>query len=120
MIQCLHGFREGDSVFISTKDLLLTYTRTIEELNKLRHKFMKSFIILRIRNNVAELDIPASLRIHLVVNIKRLKLDRRDPERPRDPFPAFKISRGEGVYEVDKIVTHRRSSRIGKLEYYVI
>ena len=51
--------------------------------------------------------------------MERLKLDRRDPKRPRDPPPAFKTSRGEGVYEVDKIVAHRRSPRTGKLEYHV-
>ena len=107
-------------MFISIKDLLLTYARTTEESNKLRHKFMGPFTILRIRNNAAELDIPASLRIHPVVNVERLKLDRRDPERPRDPPLAFKTSRGEGVYEVDKIVAYQCLLRIKKLEYYVI
>ena len=81
----LYDFKKGDSIFISTKNLSLTYTRIIKKLNKLRYKFIELFIILRIYNNTTKLDIPASLRIHLIINIKRLKLDRRNSKRSRDP-----------------------------------
>ena len=61
----------GDKVLISTKDFLMELMKRATK--KLTKKFIEPYVVRKIvSENVVELELPAVLRIHLVVNVRRL------------------------------------------------
>ena len=78
-------------------------------------KFLGPFRIRRVVNsNAYELDLPAAMRIHPVLNANRLKAYQDGalafPSRPvtdARPAPEVTLADGAEVYEVESILAHR-------------
>jgi len=64
-------YRVGDKVLISTKDFLMKLIK--RAMKKLTEKFIRPYVVKKIvLENAVELELLASLRIHLVVNVRRI------------------------------------------------
>ena len=64
-------YRVGDKVLISTKDFLAELMKRATK--KLMEKFIGPYVVKKIvSENAVELELPALLRVHLVVNVRRL------------------------------------------------
>ena len=64
-------YRVGDKVLISTKDFSAELMK--KATKKLMEKFIGLYVVKKIvSENVVELELPALLKIHLVVNVRRL------------------------------------------------
>jgi len=60
-------YRAGDKVLISTKDF------SMELMKKLMEKFIGPYMVKKIiSENAVELELPVSLRIYPVVNVRRI------------------------------------------------
>jgi len=61
-----------------------------------------------ISSNVVELELPASIKIHLVVNVSQIKqyVDQVDGQRKEIPQPV--VIEGEEEWEVEKILNKRK------------
>jgi len=109
-------YRVGDRVLISTKDFL---TELMKRATKnLTEKFIGPYVVKRIvSENVVELELPVLLRIHQVVNIKRIvKYREQVEEQEKIPPPPVEVA-GEKEYEVEEILD--RQERRGKTKYLV-
>jgi len=61
----------GDKVLISTKDFSMELMKRVTK--KLMEKFIKLYVVKKIvSENAVELELLASLRIYLVVNVRRI------------------------------------------------
>jgi hypothetical protein len=106
-------FKVGDQVLLSTDHLKLTGSE--KRTPKLTYKFLGPFKVKRVINdNAYELDLPAQLQIHPVLNISRLKPYRDGhaafPSRPpadSRPPPAVTLENGAELFEVDSIIGKR-------------
>ena len=64
-------YRVGDKVLISTKDFSVELMKRTTK--KLTEKFIGPYVVKKIvSENAVELELPASLRIHPVVNVRRI------------------------------------------------
>ena len=64
-------YRVGDKVLISTKDFLMELMKRVTK--KLTEKFIGPYVVKKIvSENAVELELLASLRIHPVVNVRRI------------------------------------------------
>ena len=64
-------YRVGDKVLISTKDFSMELMKRV--MKKLMEKFIGPYVVKKIvSENAVELELPASLRIHPVVNVRRI------------------------------------------------
>jgi len=64
-------YRVGDKVLISTKDFSMELIKRM--IKKLTEKFIGLYVVRKIvSENTVELELPASLRIHPVVNVRRI------------------------------------------------
>ena len=109
-------YRVGDNVLISTKDFSMELMKRATK--KLTEKFIGPYVVKKIvSENVVELELPVSLRIHLVVNVRRIMKYREQIERQKKiPPPPVKVA-GEKEYEVEKILD--KQERRGKTKYLV-
>ena len=109
-------YRVGDKVLISTKDFSAELMK--KAMKKLTEKFIGPYVVKKIvSENAVELELPASLRIYLVVNVRRLVKYREQVERQKKiPPPPVKIA-GEKEYKVEEILD--RQERRGKTKYLV-
>jgi hypothetical protein len=115
-------FKVGDQVLLSTQHLKLEGADS--RTTKFAYKYIGPFKIKRVVNsNAYELELPAGMQIHPVINISRLKKyqDGREqfPLRQVDerPGPAAVTAEGEEVYEVESILAKR--GRGARVEYLV-
>jgi hypothetical protein len=117
-------FRIGDYVWLSSKNLKLV--GEAKRARKLTEPWIGPYMVKRVVNaNAYELDLPASLQIHPVVNVSRL-LPHRDgseafPDRPiplTRPDPAGTDDNGEPVWEVERVLDHR--TRRNRTQYLVL
>lgn len=120
---------EGDRVLLSTENLQL---KDRERTKKLLGKYIGPFIVRRIASKVAyELELPASMKIHPVFHVSKLKPYRDGaaewPERKQDdlqrPPPELLNEDGEEEWEVEKILNRRtrQTGRSGRrVEYLVL
>ena len=85
---------------------------------KLMEKFIRPYVVKKIvSENVVELELLASLRIHLVVNVRRIVKYRKQVEgQKKIPPPPVEID-SEKEYEVEEILD--RQERRGKMKYLV-
>ena len=61
----------GDKVLISTKDFLIEWIKRL--IKKLTEKYIRPYMVKRIvSENAVELNFPAAIRVHLVVNMRRI------------------------------------------------
>jgi hypothetical protein len=99
----------GASVFLDAKDLPITYANVRPNRRKLIHHYLGPYKIVRMVNsNAVELDLPNDMKIHDVVNVSRLKVDRTDNERIYvTPPPPVRTSRSGTTHIIEAIVGHR-------------
>ena len=109
-------YRVGDKVLISTKDFSAELIKRATK--KLIEKFIGPYVVKKIvLENVVELELPASLRIHLVVNVRRIVKYREQVEgQKKIPPPPVEVA-GEKEYEVEEILD--RQERRDKTKYLV-
>jgi len=64
-------YRVGDKVLISMKDFSMELMK--KAMKKLTEKFIGPYVVKKIvSENTVELELPVLLRIHLVVNVRRI------------------------------------------------
>jgi len=64
-------YRVGNKVLISTKDFLMELMK--RAMKNLMEKYIKSYMVKKIvSENVVELELPALLRVYLVVSVRRI------------------------------------------------
>ena len=109
-------YRVGDKVLISTKDFSAELMK--RAMKKLTEKFIGPYVVRKIvSENAVELELPVSLRVHPVVNVRRLVKYREQVEgQKKIPPPPVKVA-GEKEYEVEEILD--RQERRGKTKYLV-
>ena len=96
-------YRVGDKILISTKDFSMELMKRVTK--KLTEKFIRPYVVRKIvLENVVELELPALLRIHPVVNVRRLvKYQEQVEGQKKIPPPLVEID-GEKEYEVEEIL----------------
>ena len=109
-------YRVGDKVLISTKDFSMELMKRATK--KLTEKFIGPYVVKKIvSENVVELELLVSLRIHLVVNVKRIVKYREQVEgQKKILLPPVEVA-GEKEYEVEEILD--RQERRGKTKYLI-
>jgi len=109
-------YRVGDKVLISTKDFSMELMK--RATRKLTEKFIGPYVVRKIvLENAVELELPALLRIHPVVNVRRIVKYREQVEgQKKIPPPPVEVA-GEKEYKVEEILD--RQERRGKTKYLV-
>jgi len=100
-------YKVGDLVLLSTKDLKWQMVGKSSE--KLVERFVGPYKIKAIiSSNVVELELPATVRIHPVVNVSQIKryIDQVDGQRKEIPQPV--VAEGKKEWEVEKILNKRK------------
>ena len=100
-------YKVGDLVLLSTRDLKWQMVGRSSE--KLVKRFIGPYKIKAIiSSNVVELELPATIKIHLVVNVSRIKryIDQVDGQRKEAPQPV--VVEGKEEWEVEKILNRRK------------
>ena len=94
-------YRVGDKVLISTKDFSMELMKRVTK--KLMEKFIGPYVVRKIvLENAVELELLVLLRIHLVVNVRRIVKYREQVEgQKKIPLPPVEVA-GEKEYEVRK------------------
>ena len=96
-------YRVGDKVLISTKNFSIELMK--RAIKKLTEKFIGSYVVRKIvSENVVELKLPALLRIHPVVNVRRIVKYREQVEGQKKILPSPVEVAGEKEYEVEEIL----------------
>ena len=89
-----------------------------KETKKLTEKFVRLYKIKKIMSeNMVELELPASIKIHPVVNVSRIATYQEQIEEQKKILPPLVEINGEKEYEVEKILNERDFR--GKLKYLV-
>ena len=110
------GYKIGDLVLLSTKDLKWQIVGRCSE--KLTEQFVGPYKIKAIiSSNVVELELLATVKIHPVVNISRIRQYVDQVKGQRKEVPQSVIVEGEEEWEVEKILNKRRVR--GKDKYLV-
>ena len=109
-------YKVEDLVILSTKNLKYQMVRRRTE--KLTERFVGPYRIKKIvSSNVVELELPSTVKIHLVVNISRIQRYIGQVEGQRKEQPAPVIIEGEEEWEVERILNKQRIQ--GKDKYLV-
>jgi len=109
-------YRVGNRVLLSTKDLKFQIKGRCSK--KLTEQFVESYKIKRvISTNMIELELPSTIKIHLVVNISRVYMYKDQVEGQKKKWPLLVIIKGEEEYKVEKILNKRKFR--GKDRYLV-
>ena len=75
---------------------------------KLTERFVGPYKVKGIvSSNAIELELPKSIKIHLVVNVSRVRLYKPQVERQKKTPPKPVIIEGEEEFEVEKILNKR-------------
>jgi len=109
-------YRIGDKVLISTKDFSMELMKRATK--KLMEKFIGPYIVRKIvSENAVELELPASLKIHLVVDVRRIVKYREQVEGQKKILPPPVEVASEKEYKVEKILN--KQEKRGKMKYLV-
>jgi hypothetical protein len=117
------SFSVGDLVLVSTNHINPPFLRS-KGSKKLRPKYVGPWpITRRVGKTTYELDLPAHIKIHPVINTQYLKRFIESPEqftgRISTPPPPIPIVENEVTeYEVETIKDHRTDNK-GKISYLV-
>jgi len=96
-------YRVGDLVMLSTKDL--KYQMVGRRTEKLTERFIGPYRIKKIISlNIVELELPSTVKIHLIVNISRIQRYIGQVEGQKKEQPALVIVEGEEKWEVKRIL----------------
>ena len=109
-------YKMGDRVLISTKDFAAELMKRVTK--KLTEKFIGPYMVKKIvLENVVELELLALLRIHPVVNMRRIvKYQEQVEGQKKISLSPVKVG-GEKEYKVEEILD--RQERRGKMKYLV-
>ena len=109
-------YRVDDKVLISTKDFSTELMKRATK--KLMEKFIGLYVVRKIMlENVVELELLVLLRIHLVVNVRRIVKYREQVEgQKKIPPPLVKVASGK-EYEVEEILN--KQEKRGKMKHLV-
>ena len=92
---------------MSTKDL--KYQIQGRRSEKLTERFVGPYQVKKIiSTNTIELDLPSTVKIHLVVNVSRVYRYKDQVEGQRKEQPSPVIIDGEKEYEIKKILNKRK------------
>ena len=87
-------YKVGDLVMLSTKDL--KYQMVGRRTEKLTERFVGPYKIKKIvSTNMVELELPSTIKIHLVVNMSRIRRYVGQVEGQRKEQPAPVVIKGE-------------------------
>ena len=112
----IEEYRVGNKVLISTKDFLMELRKRATK--KLTKKFIGLYVVKKIMlENAVELELPAVLRIHLVVNVRRIVKYKEQVEGQKKILPPLVEIAGEKEYEVEEILDRQKKRR--KMKYLV-
>jgi len=96
-------YKGGDLVMLSTKDL--KYQMVGRRTEKLTERFVGPYKIKKIvSSNAVELELPSTIKIHLVVNVSRIQRYIEQVEGQRKEQPAPVVIEGEKEWEVKRIL----------------
>ena len=96
-------YRVGDKVLISTKDFSVELMK--RAMKKLMEKFIRPYVVKKIvSENAVELELLVSLRIHPVVNVRRIVKYREQVEGQKKILPPPVEVAGKKEYEVEEIL----------------
>ena len=99
----IEEYKVGDKVLISTKDFSMELIKRV--MKKLMEKYIGPYVIKKIiLENVVELELPVSLRIHPVVNVRRIVKYQEQVEGQKKILPFPIEIEEEKEYEVEKIL----------------
>jgi len=88
---------------LSTKDL--KYQIVGKRTEKLTERFVGPYKIKKVISlNAVELELPSTVKIHLVVNVSRIQKYIRQVEGQRKEQPAPVIIKREEKWEVERIL----------------
>ena len=106
-------YKIGDKVWLSAKDLKLN-----RPARKLMERQLEPFKIIKVVSpNAMKLKLPASYKIHNVINVSWLRLYKEPTAGQRiTPLEPVKVE-GQPEYEVEEVLDSRLKK--GKLEYLV-
>jgi len=109
-------YRIENKVLISTKNFSIELMKKVTK--KLTEKFIGLYMVRKVvSENVVELELLTLLRIHPVVNVRRIIKYREQVEgQKKIPPPPIEVA-GEKEYEVEEILD--RQERRGKMKYLV-
>ena len=108
-------YKVGDRVLINTKDFSAKLMK--RAMKKLIEKFMGPYMIKKIiSENAVELELPVSLRIHPVINVRRIVKYREQIEGQKKISPPSIEIAGKKEYEEEIL---DRQERRGKMKYFV-
>jgi len=109
-------YRVEDKVLISTKDFSMELMKRATK--KLMEKFIGPYVVKKIvSENAVELELLVSLRIHPVVNVRRIVKYREQVEgQKKIPPPPVEVA-GEKEYKVEEILD--RQEKRGKTKYLI-
>jgi len=96
-------YKVGDLVMLSTKDL--KYQMTSRRTEKLTERFVSPYKVKKIISaNAVKLELPSTIRIHLVVNVSRIHryIGQVEGQRKEQSTPV--IIKGEEEWEVKRIL----------------
>jgi len=94
-------------VLLSTKGLKWQIVGRSSE--KLVEQFVGPYRIKAIiSSNIVELELPATIRIHLVVNVSQIKRYVDQVDGQRKEMPQLVVVEGEEKWEVEKILNKRK------------
>ena len=100
-------YKVGDLVMLSTKDL--KYQIVGRRTEKLTKRFVGLYKIKKVvSSNAVKLELPITIKIHLVVNVSRICRYMGQVEGQRKKQPAPVIIEGEEEWEVERILNKRQ------------
>jgi len=109
-------YKVGDLVMLSTKDL--KYQMVGRRTEKLTERFVSPYKVREIISlNTVKLELPSTVKIHLVVNVSRIRRYIEQVEEQKKEQLAPVIIEGEEEWEVERILNKRRVR--GKDKYLV-
>jgi len=110
------GYKVGDLVMLSTKDL--KYQIVGKRTEKLTERFISLYKIKKIISlNTVELELSSTIKIHSVVNVSRIQRYVEQVEGQRKEQPALVIIKGEEEWKVERILNKQQIQ--GKDKYLV-
>ena len=109
-------YQDGDLVLLSTKDL--KWQIKGKQTEKLTERFVGPYKVKRvISTNTVELELPGTVKIHLIVNVSRIRRYKEQVPGQKKQLALLVIIEEEEEYDVEKIINKRK--RYGKWEYLV-
>jgi len=112
----VNEYKVEDLVMLSTKDL--KYQMVGRRIEKLTERFVGPYKVQKIiSSNTVKLELPTTVKIHLVVNVSRIQHYIGQVEGQKKEQPALVIIKEEGEWEVERILNKQKIR--GKDKYLV-